>query len=267
MSGRKDAEHAYSQGISLLKTGEAEQAVACLDQAIEHDPTFTKALQQRSFLLCLMGKPGRALEDCNRALAVDSDDAWSYLHRAMVHSKLQHFRAAVDDCTAAIRLEPMLLVAYTERGSALCELKLFDDAIADFSQAIELNPRDPVNFVCRAVAYDEIGKYRETIVDFSHAIDLNPEDPIGYFSRALAFHKIDDYPDALADYDRVLQLDPDFADARQNRQIAYDQIQGQLSLGCAGPAAIIAAEADEGEEPKRAKVYDIFTKAEIMSSE
>jgi tetratricopeptide (TPR) repeat protein len=162
-------------------------------------------------------------------------------------------------------MEPSLLVAYTERGSAYCELRRYPEAISDFTTAIELNPLDSVNYVCRAVAYDEIGKYRETILDFSRAIELNPEDPIGYFSRALAYHKVDDFENALRDYDKVIELDVDFLDARQNRKIAEDQLKALRRSEAKSTSAAMAATADGASAPinKRAKVYDIFTKAEI----
>lgn len=264
MAGRERAEITYNKGISLLKRGCVEDAVACFEQALQQDPSFTKALQQRSFVLCLMGEPAQALADCNRAIAIDAQDPWSFLHRAMVNSKLQNFQSSVEDCSQALSLDPALLVAYTERGSAYCELRRFHEAISDFSTAIELNPYDPVNYVCRAVAFDEIGKYNETIKDFTRAIDLNPTDPIGYFSRALAHHKVDDFESALRDYDKVLALDSNFLDARQNRKIAEDQLRMRRRGNTRAVAAVANGNMPMIEpERKRARVYDIFTKTEI----
>lgn len=280
MLGRGKAENAFNLGITLLKRGCVEDAAACFEQAIRQDPLFTKALQQRSFVLCMMGEPVRALEDCQLAIAIDKTDAWSYLHRAIVQSKLQNFRSTIDDCSTALKLDPGLLVAYTERGAAYCELREFQAAIADFTKGIKLNPLDSVNYVCRAVAYDEIGKHRQTIKDFSRAIELNLMEPIGYFSRGLAYHKIDNFAKALKDYDKALELQPEFDEVRQNRQIALDQLEhkhnnskrnGTKSKSTAPASADRAVNrtaqtaADLAPTAKRAKVYDIFTKIEIAT--
>jgi tetratricopeptide (TPR) repeat protein len=86
----------------------------------------------------------------------------------------QHDRA-IEDYNKAIALNPNYAEAYYNRGNAYYFKGQYDRAIEEFNKAIALNPNDATAYNNRGLAYGKKGHYDRAISDFQRACDMGNE--------------------------------------------------------------------------------------------
>jgi tetratricopeptide (TPR) repeat protein len=79
-----------------------------------------------------------------------------YHNRALHLSKLGYFDKAMEDYDKAIALNPDYQLAYNDRGATYLSTKDYASAISDFNRAIELNPKFARPYLGRALTYEAL---------------------------------------------------------------------------------------------------------------
>ena len=128
----------YLRGIR-----EGADLVAAIDaytKAIELNPAYAEAYNNRGNAKNNLGDHAAALEDCDRAIELNPALAAAYNNRGNAKAGLGDHAAALTDYDRAIELNPALAEAYNNRGNAKAGLGEPQAALADFDRAIELNP-------------------------------------------------------------------------------------------------------------------------------
>ena len=93
----------------------------------------TKALNRRDF--------EHALTHFNRAIDLDPTFAEAYNQRAIVHYLLERYPESVDDCHRAVSRMPCHFGAWAGMGHCYAHLGKHDEAIRSYEKALEINPR------------------------------------------------------------------------------------------------------------------------------
>src|SRR5207302_6222258 len=106
------------------------------------DPSWADGWAARALLTLRWNDP-RALDDVEKALAMDPRCARAFVARARVHVGKRDFAAALDDAERALALRPELVPAWVARANARGLLRDRAGAVADLDRAIELAPRAP----------------------------------------------------------------------------------------------------------------------------
>ena len=140
-----DAENdlsAYIQTDSLSSLAYWQRAV-CLQMMESLDKSQGKSVEFKSL---------RVLGDLDKAIALDSDNAYLYYNRANVYARQKDYPRAIADYTKAISIDSHLAEAYYNRGLVYIYYKKVDAGIKDLSRAGELGLVD---------AYSAIKKYSD----------------------------------------------------------------------------------------------------------
>jgi tetratricopeptide (TPR) repeat protein len=184
-----------------------------------------------------------ALRDCDRAVALDSNDADAYRSRASVYFfGTQDYDRAIADLDQAIRLEPDSGRKFLFRGMAYARKGDYDRAIEDLGRALQLIPNlgmatsqladakeakarlaggqklgDPKAW-CQGKALPQEGFPQDMVISGCTAlIESGKEKPSDlaedYFNRAGAYHDERDYDHAIPDYEQATELNPKNAEA------------------------------------------------------
>jgi len=104
-----DPVHVYiGKGQALLNLGQAEDALACFEKALEMNPKHADAYVKRGIALEKLEKMEAALESYDRAIAVDASLTLAYLYKGAVCNRLQRFREALDCYDSALKCEQRL---------------------------------------------------------------------------------------------------------------------------------------------------------------
>ena len=130
----------------------------------------------------------------------------AYYNRGMVYDNMGRFDKAIEDFDKAIALNPSYLDAYNNRGLVFKEMGRFDKAIEDFDKATALNPSDPDPYYNRGVAFAEMGKFDKAIDQFDKTININPKYTAAYGERGKVYIKTGNKKLAVSNFQKACDL-------------------------------------------------------------
>ena len=197
------------------------EAIDNYNKAIEKQPDFADAYNNRGVAYDSLGEYNKAIADYNEAIRLKPDAAVAYNNRGNAHADLGEYDMAIADYNEAIRLKPDYADAYYNRGNNYNNLGEYDKAIADYNEAIRLNPDTAVAYNNRGSAYNDLGEYDKAIADYNEAIRLNPDTAVAYNNRGYYYAKKGEYDKAIEDCNKSLKLRPDYAETYDSRGYAY----------------------------------------------
>ncbi|MBN1148785.1 MAG: tetratricopeptide repeat protein [Anaerolineales bacterium] len=223
------------QGLELRKSGDYNQALTRLSEAIRMERENPRAYVERARVYLDQGMFDEAITDLNFAVNYDPNYAEAYNARGVAWALKEQMTQAFKDLEQAITLDPALASAYSNRAQIYLAQNDFDNAIADFSKVVELHPDDPETYYNRGQAYLVAIQYmneEETVLqyaglciaDFNQALALYPENGASYANRGQCHFLNGDLESAYADLSKAIELDPNNFVARLLRSSFYPDI-------------------------------------------
>jgi tetratricopeptide (TPR) repeat protein len=100
--------------------GNKEKAIELYSKAIELDPNYALAYNNRGAVYAGLNEHERAIQDYNNALDLDPNDPDLYHNRGLSYGYLRDYERAIQDCNKALELDPKFVRAYTN----ISELKI-----------------------------------------------------------------------------------------------------------------------------------------------
>ena len=146
-SASTDAE-IIDEAIQESQKGNHERAIEMFSAFLTDHPDNLKTLRARGGAYIAAGDIDRALEDLNRAVAIDPNDGVTRNNRAIVWKLMNRSQEAIEE---------------------------YEKAIEDFTKAIELTPDDYGPYALRYNAYVYLGDLEKARIDGRKAHQLNPE--------------------------------------------------------------------------------------------
>jgi Flp pilus assembly protein TadD len=146
------------------------------------------------------------LDDMNRAIAIDSQNARSYSLRGFAKSGLSDERGAVEDFDRSITLNPKDPKAYNNRANAKLELGDNQGAIDDYERAIAIEPTLSQSYTGRGNAKSKLGDNQGAIENYTKAIALNPNYAEAYHGRGNAKYMLGDKAGSIEDARKAATL-------------------------------------------------------------
>jgi TPR repeat protein len=199
----------YNRGWAAHQKGDNQAAVSYMTSAIEINPKYPDAYNERGLTYDALGQFDRAIADYNRGKS---------------YQVAGDLNQAIVDYSSSIRLEPSS-DAYGNRGDAFDKAGDVDAAIRDYTEAIRLNPNDAVAYYNRAKAYAvKKGDFDHAISDYTEAIRCNPRGPDAFYNRGITYARLGDFRKALNDFSEAIELNPNNGPAYYNRGVCYSKL-------------------------------------------
>ncbi|MBF0444490.1 MAG: tetratricopeptide repeat protein [Magnetococcales bacterium] len=149
----------------------------------------------------------KAIQDCNQALFLKSDQQSVYRMRGIAYLTYGNFARAVSDLNVAVALKPSDFLSIQNRGLAKARLGQYDAAIVDFDSAIELKPTHPWGYYNRGRIHAILYRYEKAVDDFSTFIRFNRTFPLVYMHRGRSQMRLGHYQQAVGDFYEAIRLD------------------------------------------------------------
>ena len=197
-------------GSAYQKTGQLDKAMENYDKAIALDPNDYLAYTNRGVIFDKMGEFDRALESYGKAVISNPGDYKAYFNRGLLYYKMDRITDAIEDFEMALGLNmldpPTVAWAHNNLGILYGKAGMYDRSIAEFNIAIAIDPNNPITFNNRGFAYASKGQDRKAIEDFSQAIILDPNYASVYFQRGDAYLRAGNKELAISDFQKGCDL-------------------------------------------------------------
>ncbi|MGR3564913.1 MAG: tetratricopeptide repeat-containing sulfotransferase family protein [Heliomarina sp.] len=130
----------YLLAQARLQTGQLEQALEDIEQAISIDAKQARNHNLRGLLHDRLGQPAEALEAFEKALALNPNDVETLVNISLPLARQLRVDEATEAVRRAVALAPGHLAARLRLGMTMVEAGQTDEAKAAFAAAIEIDP-------------------------------------------------------------------------------------------------------------------------------
>ena len=166
----------FRSGLAQGSLKQYKQAIADYNTAIDLDPKYARAYNNRGVAYDALGQYEQAIADYNTAIELDHDPlARPYNNRGWAYRNLGQYERAIEDYNTAIDLDPEYATAYNNRGNTYRRLEDYEAALADYGRAIELNPDNARFYNSRGIVYEKEKQFTLAIADYQEALKLDPD--------------------------------------------------------------------------------------------
>jgi tetratricopeptide (TPR) repeat protein len=207
------------QGDSLLAAGKASRALELFEQAVKGEKSVDTYLA-RARALYQMDKMDRFLQDVDRALKLDSNNAEANFQRAL-HASRTASPEGVEYYSAKTiaRGRDSLLVgrALILRGLSRDAESRSAAAIDDLERGTRMVPDDTEGRRALSRLYDSVGRYEDALKVLSRLIELEPDDIGHWTNRAFELSQLERFGEAMGAVQQALLMDKDEPVALANR--------------------------------------------------
>lgn len=216
-----------ADGDKLLADGHLDDALAAFDSAVGGEVASAEARQRRAVAYLRLGKPDKAVEDCDEALRLDGKLTDAYYTRGEAEKQLGATDKAAADFSRALDRSPERADILAARAKLYQQMaageldpqagaatrKWLDDALKDFDKALKIRPRDATCLLCRAEILLDTGDYQAAIDDCDKALAIDQHAVEARVARARALIQKGDFDKAVADCTAAIEVDGKRLDA------------------------------------------------------
>lgn len=132
----RNAKDLFIRGTEKVSAKNYTGAIEDFTRAIEIDPFFKQAYENRGVAKFRLYDQTGAIADFTKALEIDPQDYSTYGRRGVARFNIQDYKGTIDDITKAIEGPKYNIWYYNIRGRAKYHLRDFNGAIADFDKVI-----------------------------------------------------------------------------------------------------------------------------------
>jgi tetratricopeptide (TPR) repeat protein len=216
------AEH-RQRGITLIKQGKLEEAVAALRMAVQLDPTCAQTHNNLGVALVQMAKWEEAITCYRDAIRLRPDYAEAHNNLGDALQKQGQVDQAILCYRQALERKPHSPEANYNLGIALAEKGQLDEAIAYYQAALRLKPDFAMAHHHWGAALERQGKIGEATVQYQQALELAKDSPEGYQRLGTTLFAHGKLIESIASLRLALRLKPDYAEAHYYLGLALAQ--------------------------------------------
>jgi len=144
----------------------------------------------------------------NVVSAASITEAQAHTAKAQTLAKSGETAAALDEFNRAVALDPYNAQALYGRALIYQANNEHDFAVADFSAASGLNPQKAEPLLGRATSYLALGKVKEAAADLDEASEAEPHNAQVWTARGQVYERLGDKAKAAASYNKAVALRP-----------------------------------------------------------
>ncbi len=143
----------YEAGLRAHETGDNDQAIKLLNEAIAIDPHCVQAMHTLGSVYMWEEQYEKALAVFTQALKVNPDHRHCLYRRAYAYASLFRYKETIADLDKLLKLEPKYDGARKLRAKCLASLGSFPAAIGDYSALLADEPMGEEERLQRARLY------------------------------------------------------------------------------------------------------------------
>jgi TonB family protein len=225
----------------------------------------SKEYSERGMNAITEGSYGCALDNCRKALDLDSKNADARVCRAYAYLKLGEYDLAESDFDEAVNLQPDNPLTLYQRSHLYRETKQFTKALTDINKSIELMPAH-YQYAYRAQIYADMQDFENAARDYTEAIRQEPGTQHYYLERADIYRRLGRTESAESDHRKYEEMRA--AEEKSNisePEKNSDTVMNDLALDLPEPVYPPSARAVKANGEVRVRI-DVDQKGNVLSA-
>jgi Flp pilus assembly protein TadD len=179
-------------GRAMLNTGQVNEAISELSQALSMDANLTEANSLLGLAYDRKGMHDRAKDYYERAIKVDQEDAQTLNNLGFSLYLNGNYRAAVDKLKKAVKLAPTDQRILNNLALAQCRLGKYDDATKNFIRA----GGEVTGRLNTATMLERAGRNEEAITYYEAVRRMHPTNTVALRRLADLYARVGRYDEA-----------------------------------------------------------------------
>jgi tetratricopeptide (TPR) repeat protein len=196
----------FQRGYAYRTKGDAQPALADLNEAIRLAPDHLAAHLQRAEIQATSGDTKSALASYDRAAETFPNVPVVFNDRGALRRATGNLDGAIADFTRAVQIDARFSMGYLNRAICLSDRHQLDAAESDFTQSLQIDPNQPLVYRLRGNARLSQGRVVAGLSDFTAAIKLAPNAAEGFEDRGFANFYAGKFTEAAADFGRAREF-------------------------------------------------------------
>ena len=196
----------------LYQEGKIKKAINIYNRAIQIDPRYLPAWNNRATAFFKIGEDDRALSDLgnaeklNRQYSVKTQSPDVYINRSAIYLKYRLYDNALANIEKALRAGLSNKVVLNNHGMAMVGKGRWKSALRDYNKTLKLDPQYAPAYNNRGVLFFYANNFKQAIKDFTRALNIEPNNAAFYYNRGLAYYANGEAFKALADLQKSEKL-------------------------------------------------------------
>jgi tetratricopeptide (TPR) repeat protein len=146
-------------------------------------------------------------------IAIKYEYKMKLIEKAKLEIENQNYDTAIDDCNKALELDSTFLEAYFYIGVAHHKKNDYKTAIDYFKKSIDLNPKYAKSWNHMGLSYEKLDQYDVAINSYKKAGEFEPYYALAHYNLANAYKHEKQFDNAIESYKKATEIDPDYAEA------------------------------------------------------
>lgn len=174
-----------SLGGVYMKEGDYATAQPYINEAVRLDANNYKAWYNKGVLHLRKGELEEAATALDKSIAI-YEYPKALFSRALLHQQAGHPLQALEDVEKVLATEPNNARAHFIKGNCLVQNGNYETAIASYNKAITYGDGDPLFYLKRGEAHVQTRAYEAAIHDFSLVIEKKADNGEAWYWRGIA---------------------------------------------------------------------------------
>jgi tetratricopeptide (TPR) repeat protein len=148
----------YLRAQSLIELSRDEEAMTCLESALQMNPEFADAWESKGVCLHYAGMYEEAVTCYDRAVWASADMSSAWLNRGYALARLERHDEALHSYNEALKHDPECADCWIGKGHVLEIVGRLEEAIKHYDQALGIDPECVDALVDKADCLRELGR-------------------------------------------------------------------------------------------------------------
>ena len=166
-----------------------------------------------------------AIQDCNKAIELDSTFIDAYFYIGMANNKKQEYDTAITYFKKSIDLSPNYAKSWNHMGFSNEKLGQLEKAIDSYKKAVGFEPKYSLAHYNLGNAYKQEKQLDNAIVSYKKATEIDPNYGLAWLFMGYAYLDKNDYYSAIQSLDNAININSDLG---KEIKSAIDSIKNSI---------------------------------------
>jgi tetratricopeptide (TPR) repeat protein len=205
------------RSLTRYRLGKYQEAIDDINKVIDKNPDNAELYVERAFIYLASNKFKESISDCNKALDLKALGEDGLLCKAQAEDAISDYKDAVSDYNAVVRINPKNVDAIALRGMSKYKMSLIQEAVDDYNLALKIDSTSTLAYYNLADVDVRLNDTAKAMEDYNKVIHYEPRNSYAYFGRAVLYANQRNYAMAISDFNKVILLNPSNIEALFNR--------------------------------------------------